>query len=174
MSGQGKNGESFKVRLAVADDCDDIVHLIKELAEYGKMQDQVHMTAEQLRLDGFGKNIYFRCLVAESVHSEPSNRSPLVGYALFFDRYSSWEGRCIFLEDLYVSPACRQRGIGWTLFKGVVKIAHDEGYHRVEFNVLAWNAPALAFYKKSNAINLTETEQLHSFRLDAAAIKCLV
>jgi len=174
MSDQGKNGESFKVRLAVADDCEDIVRLIKELAEFEKMQDQVHMTAEKFRQDGFGKHSYFQCLVAESVHSEPSTRSPLVGYALFFDRYSTWEGRCIFLEDLYVSPACRQRGIGWTLFKGVVKIAHDEGYHRVEFNVLAWNAPALAFYKKSNAINLTENEQLHSFRLDAAAIKCLV
>ncbi|XP_069623700.1 uncharacterized protein [Ranitomeya imitator] len=95
----------------------------RELAEYENLSDQVKMTAGGLRQDGFGDAPLFRCLVVENEDEEKRAAGPrLVGYALSFFTYSTWEGRALYLEDLYVMPEYRGRGIGSRLFAAVAEI----------------------------------------------------
>ena len=102
------------IREAVATDCDAILALIQELAAFEQMPDQVAMTAEKLKRDGFPENDSpkFLCLVAEV-------DGKVVGYALFYPTYSTWKGPMMFMEDLYVTPSHRRRGIGTALWRQV-------------------------------------------------------
>jgi len=176
VSDQIKNS-SVTVRPWTSSDCEEIIRLIKELSAYEKLEDQMHLTVEELRRDGFGERPVFRCIVADKKQTDESGKSEdtdaLAGYALFYYKYSTWEGRCIYLEDLYVTPDCRKKGIGLALFKSVAKIAVEERCKRIDFTVLGWNETAIEFYKKMNAIDLTQTEQWHFFRLNDNEIKQL-
>jgi GNAT superfamily N-acetyltransferase len=75
----------------------------------------------------------------------------MLGFALFFTNYSTWKGKCIYLEDLFIRPEQRKRGIGERLFTRVVDIAKERGVRRMDWQVLEWNEPALEFYKKQGA-----------------------
>jgi len=121
-----------------------VLDLIKELALYEKALDQVKNSVEQLREDGFGENPAFECLVAECDKG-------IVGFALFYISYSTWRGKCIYLEDLCVAESFRQKGIGTLLFDEVLKIAKQRKMKRLEWQVLEWNTAAIEFYKKYNA-----------------------
>ncbi|XP_063224199.1 thialysine N-epsilon-acetyltransferase isoform X2 [Bacillus rossius redtenbacheri] len=99
-------------------------------------------------------------------------RSRLVGYALYYQRYSTWNGVSLHLEDLYVSPRFRQQGVGRALFKQVAKECVALGCRQLDFEVLNWN-PARKFYEKLGSVNRTENGGWHSYRLAGEALQRL-
>ncbi|KAJ7378275.1 hypothetical protein OS493_024226 [Desmophyllum pertusum] len=108
---------NWRIREAVAEDIPDILRMIKDLAVFVKEpESRVKLTREELVRDGFGENPWFRSLIAEELqYTEGNNCLPkkkAVGYAFFHYIYSPWDGRCLFMRDLYVDPAFRGKGIG--------------------------------------------------------------
>src|SRR5512137_758940 len=128
------------IRPATIDDVPLVMSFSRELAEYEREPNAVLTTEETLAKDGFGSQPKFRALIAEW-YGQP------VGYALFYDFYSSWRGSGIFLEDLFVREQFRGHGIGKALLFHVASIARQEGCHAVRWEVLDWNKPAIEFYK---------------------------
>ncbi|XP_077117600.1 thialysine N-epsilon-acetyltransferase isoform X2 [Ranitomeya variabilis] len=118
-----------------------------------------------LRQDGFGDAPLFRCLVVENEDEEKRAAGPrLVGYALSFFTYSTWEGRALYLEDLYVMPEYRGRGIGSRLFAAVAELCLTLGCARLQLSVLDWNKSAISFYRSRGARDLSQDEGWHLFR----------
>ena len=143
-----KKGTSVTIRLATVEDVSEIRRLIVGLALYEKEPEEtVEVTLDELRRDGFGAQPVFRCLLAEV-------DSVAIGFALFHYCYSTWQGRCIYLEDLYVEESARGTGTGTLLLKTVAAIAHAEGCKRMSWQALDWNTPALDFYKALGANRL--------------------
>ena len=132
------------IRFAVQDDAPSILILIQGLADFENASSQVVITTEDLIRDGFGANPKFRCYVAELDHK-------IVGMALFYQRYSTWKGPTIHLEDLMVQEAFRGQGIGSLLYRAVLSFAQENKVRRVNWEVLDWNTPAIDFYEKSGA-----------------------
>ncbi len=131
------------IRPARPEDVESIVGLIRELAEYEDLLDQVEATPEALHKHLFGAAPACESLVA----TENEAASPL-GYALFFPIYSTFKmRRCLFLEDLYVTPSARGKGFGRDLLAAVAGIARDRDCPRLDWNVLSWNQPAIDFYR---------------------------
>ncbi|CAH0557691.1 unnamed protein product [Brassicogethes aeneus] len=152
------------IRRAKKDDMLQVYKLIKALAEFEKLEDQVKINASVLEKDGFdNESPAFTCLVAEL------SDGYIIGYALFYSSYSTWLGKSIFLEDLYVQPAYRCSGIGKQLFLAVAKIAHESPSKRMDFHCLSWN-PASDFYKTLGAVNMTHSEKWQLFRMDEACL----
>ena len=152
---------SIHVRPAVPADVPHILAFIRELAEYEKEPHSALATEEDLLRDGFGSQPRFRCLIAEC-EGEPA------GFALFFYNYSTWRGHAgIYLEDLFVRPAYRGKGVGKALFKRVGAIAVDEGCPRFEWAVLDWNKPAIDFY---NSLGATAMSEWTTMRLSGEAL----
>ncbi|KAL7390686.1 hypothetical protein ABVT39_025825 [Epinephelus coioides] len=158
---------NFKVRAATKEDCKDISRLIMELAVYEKMSDQVKISHEELERDGFCQNPFFECLVAEVPEEHKSKEGfTIVGYAFYFYTYSTWKGRTIYLEDLYVMPEFRGRGIGKGLLCRVAEVGKNKQCARLEFTVFNWNTPSRKFYAAKGAQDLTESEGWHFLRFD--------
>ena len=133
------------IRPAEAKDIPLIVQLIRELAEYEKEPHQAVATDQDIWRDGFSGNPKFRVVIAEW-------SGEAAGFALFFYNYSTWMGRAgLYLEDLFVRPEFRGKGIGKALLVHLAKIAVEEGCGRFEWQVLNWNTPALEFYKSLGA-----------------------
>lgn len=141
------------IRPATIDDACLLMRFSSELAEYEREPNAVLITEETLAKDGFGSQPKFRALIAEW-DGQP------VGYALFYDFYSSWRGSGIFLEDLFVREQFRGHGIGKALLSHVASIARQEGRHAVRWEVLDWNKPAIEFYKSLGARFLDEWKQV--------------
>lgn len=140
----------LKIRAAAAADAATIVKLINGLAEYEKLEHLSVVTAEDIVRDGFGAVQRFHCLIAEW-EAEP------VGFALYFYNYSTFKGRPgIYLEDLFVWPAQRGRGIGKALLLRLAQIAVEEGCGRYEWQVLDWNQPSIDFYEALGAQRMKE------------------
>ena len=138
------------IRPAQAADVSTILRFIRELAIYEREPSAVLATEADLLRDGWGETPRFRCFIAEVDH-QPA------GFALCFTSYSTWRGHHgIRLEDLYVTPALRGQGVGKALLATLAKVAVDEGCPRLEWDVLEWNAPAIAVYEKIGAGILTE------------------
>jgi len=129
---------------AVADDVDAICSLIKELAIYERAADEAVLTPQQLLEDGFSENKIFHCFVAR-LHNQ------VIGIALTYIKYSTWKGKCVFLEDIIVTDAYRNKGVGTLLFNKVAAYAHALHAARLEWQVLEWNEPAIKFYRKMGA-----------------------
>lgn len=136
------------IRAAERKDAAAILGLIKELAAYEKEPDAVIVTAAQLENDLFNEQIC-QSLVVE-VESE------IIGFALYYFAYSTWKGKCLYLEDFYLKPESRRLGWGLKLFQKVRDIAIQEEVKRMDWQVLEWNTPAIEFYKKVGA-NLDPT-----------------
>jgi GNAT superfamily N-acetyltransferase len=138
------------IRPATPADVSTILRFIRELALYEREPHAVVATEADLLRDGFGPTPRFRALIADQ------DGAP-AGFALFFTSYSTWRGHHgIRLEDLYVTPELRGQGIGKALLARVAQIAVAEGCPRLEWDVLDWNAPAIAVYERLGAHILTE------------------
>jgi GNAT superfamily N-acetyltransferase len=144
-----KKSSNILIREATSKDIPIILNFIRELAEFEKLSHQVEATEKQLRKTLFGKNSVAKILIAETKDSA-------VGFLLYFYNYSTFLGRPgIYIEDLYVSPKHRKKGIGKTLMKHCIKIAKELGCKRVEWAALTWN-PARKFYEKLGAKPLND------------------
>ena len=135
------------IRQANLNDVPVLHSLIQEMAEYEHLP--FLMTEQILTSDGFGAQARFRVLIAEFDH-QPA------GYAFFFDSYSTFQGRSLFLEDLFVRPQFRKNKVGGALLSRVAAIAREESCFGVMLHVLDWNETAIRFYKKMNATFLDD------------------
>ncbi len=132
------------IRKGNPEDMEAVLGLIKELAAFENEPEAVLITVEDLIRDGFGTIPLFHVFVAE-VESE------IAGIALYYYRYSTWKGKTIHLEDLVVKDKMRGTGLGYALYSEIIKQGKKDKVRRVEWNVLDWNTPAIAFYEKSGA-----------------------
>ena len=129
------------IRKAVQEDCEPMLELIKELADYEKALHEVTLTLDQFIEDGFGKSPVWGAFVAEF-------NGEIVGISLYYDRYSTWKGRRLYLEDLVVTENLRGKQIGKKLFEATLEYGKSNQYSGMVFQVLNWNEPAINFYKK--------------------------
>jgi GNAT superfamily N-acetyltransferase len=134
----------MQIRQAKPGDETEIFNLIYALAVYEKAPEQVTNTPQQLARDLFEDKIC-SAIVAEEVNQ-------IVGFSLYYISYSTWKGKCLYLEDFFVIPEMRKMGIGEQLFQKTVEIAKQMGVKRMDWQVLEWNEPALNFYRKQKAI----------------------
>ena len=144
---------AFRIREATPDDAETLVALILELADYEKLRHEARPDPEALRAH-LHPDASPRC---EALLAEDPATGEALGFALFFANYSTFLTRWgIHLEDIYVRPAYRGRGIGFALLKRVAEIAVARGAKRLEWQVLDWNEPALRFYRKLGARPMRE------------------
>jgi len=149
------------IRPATPADVPAILALIRELAAYEKLSRACIATEELLGTHLFGPERAAEALVAEE-------DGGVVGYAVFFKTFSTFLGRPgIYLEDIYVQPGRRRKGIGKALLREVARMAAVRGYGRVEWSVLDWNVPSIEFYKALGAVGLEEWTMM---RLTGAAL----
>ena len=135
---------NISLRKAVESDLPAVLDLIKELATYERAPNEVTITLDDLKIDGFGKHPIFEIILAEDAQN-------ILGMAFYFYSYSTWKGKCIYLEDIIVKEALRGKKIGKLLFEAVIMKCKEVGAKRMQWQVLDWNTPALNFYKKYNA-----------------------
>lgn len=153
----------MKIRYAKQEDVSIVLSLIKELAAYEKMSDEVVATEALLSQWLFEKKI------AEVMLLESENR--IIGFALYFYNYSTFVGRGgIYLEDIYIQPAYRGRGYGKSVFYHLAKIAREQGLGRIEWSCLNWNTPSIEFYHSLGAV---KKDDWLLFRLQGQALKAL-
>ena len=134
----------LQIRAATIQDVALLRTMIRELAEFERELEMVTIREEDLARDGFGENPCFRALIAEW-QAEPA------GYALFFRSFSTWAGRGLFLEDLFVRERFRGKGIGQALLANVARVALDERCYGIHWEVLDWNERAIELYKALGA-----------------------
>lgn len=135
---------SISIRVAEKKDCPRIMELIMELAVYEKLPEEVTVTLDEFIDSGFGEKPVWKAFVAEENHI-------IVGFALYYTRYSTWKGCRLYLEDFLVTEEYRGRGVGKLLFETVMQEAKDKNYNGMSWQVLDWNEPAINFYKKYQA-----------------------
>jgi GNAT superfamily N-acetyltransferase len=140
----------MSVRPIRPDDVPAVVGLVRELAEYEKAAHEVRLTEEQLRTALFGDSpaLFGHVALADGA---------VVGAALWFLNFSTWRGtHGIYLEDLYVQPEHRGAGLGRELLRTLAATCVERGYDRLEWSVLDWNEPSIAFYRAAGAVPLDE------------------
>lgn len=135
----------ISIRKAEKKDCERLLQLIRELADYEKAPGEVTVTLEHFEESGFGEKPVWWAFVAEFDER-------VEGFALYYIRYSTWKGQCIYLEDFLVTEKLRGQGAGKLLFDRVIAAAKEKGMTRIVWQVLEWNEPALNFYRKYNAV----------------------
>jgi len=131
----------INVRQATEEDFPAILSLIRELAAYERARGKVTNSVEQMKEE---KDL-FRCFVAETGEGE------IIGMALYFIAYFTWVGKSLYLEDIYVKESFRKHRVGSALLRKVFEVARAESCKRVRWQVLEWNEPAIAFYRKCGA-----------------------
>ena len=139
----------FRVRLGEEKDMQSVFNLITELAVFEKEPEAVEITVDDLLRDGFSENPKFKVYVAEQ-------EKTIIGIALFYERFSTWKGRTIHLEDLIVTKSKQKIGAGKALYTAVLKYALDNDYNRVAWEVIDWNTNAVDFYKSTGATYLND------------------
>jgi GNAT superfamily N-acetyltransferase len=140
------------IRRATASDVPQILSFVRELATYEREPDAVHATEADLLRDGFGTTKRFDCLMAAWAEPGTPEAGAPAGFALYFHNYSTWRGHAgIHLEDLFVRPEFRGKGIGKALLTHIAAIAVAEGCARFQWDVLEWNTPAIGFYEQMGA-----------------------
>ncbi len=154
---------SAKIRTAKREDAATILRLIRELAEFENLLDQVRAREADILRDGFGPTPRFECLLAEL-----DGRA--AGFALYFHNYSTFEGRAgLYLEDIYISPKARGAGLGQAMMARLAAIAVERNCARLDLWVLHWN-PARAFYGK---LGFGHMEDWLPYRLEGAGLRKL-
>ena len=130
-----------KIRRAVETDCKQILDLVRELAVYEKAPNEVTVSVEQFTKSGFGEQPVWWAFVAEE-------NETIIGFALYYIRFSTWKGERMYLEDFLVTEACRGKGVGKMLFDTLIEEAKQKQFNAIVWQVLDWNEPAINFYKK--------------------------
>jgi len=139
------NALMLNIRKATPDDIPLILEFIRELAEYERAPAEAVATPDDLRRDGFSGEPRFFVEIAEW-DGEPA------GFALWFFNYSTWQGKpVLYLEDLFVRPRFRKKGIGKALLVHLARVAVEKGCGRYQWQVLDWNTPAVEFYESLGA-----------------------
>ena len=136
---------SFIIRSGEKKDAQSILNLIIELAVFEKEPNAVEITVEDIIRDGFSTSPKFKTFVAQE------SDGTIIGMALFYERYSTWKGKTIHLEDLMVTESKRGIGAGKKLYASIMKYAQENGFKRVAWEVLDWNVNAIEFYKSTGA-----------------------
>lgn len=129
------------IRKATRQDCPRLLELIQELADYEKAPDEVTVTLFHFEESGFGDKPVWWAFVAEE-------NGIILGFALYYIRYSTWKGQRMYLEDILVTNAARGKGIGSLLMDRLIVEAKEKGFSGMMWQVLNWNEPAINFYKK--------------------------
>lgn len=150
------------IRRAEARDVPAMLALVRELAAFEREPDAVKVTEASMRDDGFGARPVWHGWVAED--------DGVVAMAVCFDRYSTWNGRILYLEDLYVRPSHRGQGVGEALVRTAARHALDAGYRGMRLQVLDWNEPAIRFYRR---LGWTVSAGWLNGDLDAAGLRAL-
>jgi len=151
------------IRSALKEDAPFILSLINKLAEFEKRPEQVNLTLNQFISDGFSTNPLFECIILLESGEK-------IGFALFYYRYSTWKGKTLYLEDLYILPNHRGNGLGVMAMKYLAKYAMENNCHRFEWQVLDWNEPSINFYK---GLGTDLDPEWINCRLEGAAISNL-
>ncbi|MFE4636539.1 GNAT family N-acetyltransferase [Streptomyces sp. NPDC056773] len=150
------------IRSAVVSDVPVIHAMIRELAEYEKVPHEARATEEQLREALFGER------PAAFAHLAVTEEGEAVGFSLWFLSFSTWRGvHGIYLEDLYVRPGVRGGGHGKALLRELARICVERGYERLEWSVLKWNEPTIAFYE---ALGARPQDEWSVYRLTDGAL----
>ncbi|MCF8448582.1 MAG: GNAT family N-acetyltransferase [Taibaiella sp.] len=131
------------IRRATAADCPRMMELVQELAVYERAPEAVTVTLEHFRESGFGANPVWWAFVAEE-------DGVVLGFALYYIRYSTWKGQRMYLEDILVTEAARGKGLGAMLMNALISEAKERKFSGITWQVLTWNEPALNFYRKFN------------------------
>ncbi len=144
------------IRPAEVRDVPAMLALVKELAVFEKEPDAVTVTEAEMRDAGFGpKPVWFGWVAVVSgggpANVQPATDYRILGIALCYERYSTWKGRCLYLEDIVVTEAARGQGIGERLFRTCVEHGVKENYRCMRWQVLDWNSGAIRFYEKFGA-----------------------
>jgi ribosomal protein S18 acetylase RimI-like enzyme len=135
---------SITIRRAIKEDCPRLLELVNELALYEKAPEEVTVTLEHFVDSGFGTNPVWWSFVAEE-------NDLVLGFALYYIRYSTWKGQRMYLEDILVTEQARGKGIGKLLFDQLIVEAKEKKFSGIVWQVLEWNEPAINFYKKYNS-----------------------
>lgn len=133
-----------QIRRAERKDCKRLLELIYELAVYEKAPNEVTVTLEHFEESGFGENPVWWGFVAE-------DEGLIIGFTLYYIRYSTWKGQRMYLEDFLVTEKARGKGVGKLLFDRLIEEAKAKKFNAIVWQVLEWNEPAINFYKKYNA-----------------------
>ena len=143
----------IQIRKAVQQDCESIMKLVHELAVYEKAPDEVTVSMEHFIESGFGEKPVWEACVAE-------HENNVIGFALYYIRYSTWKGQRMYLEDLLVTESMRGKGAGKLLFNKLIEECKQKKYSGLVWQVLDWNEPAINFYKKYEGVKI-ENEWLN-------------
>ena len=135
---------NISLRKATKEDLPQVLDLVNELALYENAPEEVTITIDELEQDGFGSNPLYWILLALDVDK-------VVGMSFYYIRYSTWKGKCLYLEDLIVKEEYRRQRIGELLFEATIEVAKEMNAKLMTWQVLDWNEPAINFYKKFNA-----------------------
>jgi len=144
-AGPHDSSRAFTIRAGRRQDCREIARLVRGLAHYERLVDECVITPRAVARDGFGRRPYFQTLLCR-------REGTAIGFALYFFTYSTFAARpTLYLEDLFVVPDERGRGAGYALLRTLARIAVGRGCARMEWTVLDWNAPSIAFYERLGA-----------------------
>ena len=133
------------IRRANREDCARMLELVHELAAYERAPNEVTVSAEHFEESGFGPNPVYWAFVAEEDHF-------IVGFALYYIRYSTWKGQRMYLEDILVTESYRGKKIGQMLMDRLIVEAKEKNLHGITWQVLEWNEPAIKFYSRYNPV----------------------
>jgi ribosomal protein S18 acetylase RimI-like enzyme len=139
------------IRRAKKEDCQRLLELIDELAQFEKAPQEVTVSLDHFIESGFGPNPVFWAFVASVDDRDRPGHELIVGFALYYIRYSTWKGQRMYLEDIIVTEKYRAHGIGKKLFDRLIEETKAKKLHGIVWQVLEWNEPAIRFYKKYNA-----------------------
>lgn len=138
------SNNQIQLRIAKREDCPRLMELVNELALFERAPDEVSVSLEEFEAAGFGANPVWKAYVAEW-------EGFIVGFAIYYVRYSTWKGCRLYLEDLIVTESWRGKGVGKLLFDKMIQEAEEMGFNGMTWQVLDWNEPAIKFYNKYEA-----------------------